>query len=74
MRARLTKLKDVDTELNSTRLRAGTLVEATLQDRIVFHNDSELDLLDLRRHTRALGGDVPTVGKTRSTPSSLPPF
>src|SRR3984957_19460214 len=35
-------LKDVDAELNGTRLRAGTLVEATLQDRIVFHNDSEL--------------------------------
>jgi hypothetical protein len=32
------------------------LVEATLQDRIVFHNDSELDLLDLRRRARALGG------------------
>src|SRR5205807_2941592 len=43
-------------ELNGTRLRAGTLVEATLQDRIVFHNDSELDLLDLRRRARALGG------------------
>jgi ABC-type multidrug transport system ATPase subunit len=49
-------LKDVDAELNGTRLRAGTLVEATLQDRIVFHNDSELDLLDLRRRARALGG------------------
>src|SRR5207302_9346256 len=47
---------DVDAELNGTRLRAGTLVEATLQDRIVFHNDSELDLLDLRRRARALGG------------------
>ena len=49
-------LKDVDAELNGTRLRAGTLVEAALEDRIVFHNDSELDLLDLRRRTRALGG------------------
>ena len=49
-------LRDVDAVLNGTRLRAGTLVEATLEDKIVFHNDSELDLLDLRRRARALGG------------------
>ena len=56
LKVKVKALKDVDAELNGTRLRAGTLVEATLQDRIVFHNDSELDLLDLRRRTRALGG------------------
>ncbi len=56
LKVKVKALKDVDAELNSTRLRAGTLVEATLQDRIVFHNDSELDLLDLRRRARALGG------------------
>ena len=56
LKVKVKALKDVDAELNGTRLRAGTLVEATLQDRIVFHNDSELDLPDLRRRTRALGG------------------
>src|SRR5438876_1747805 len=56
LKVKVKALKDVDAELNGTRLRAGTLVEATLEDRIVFHNDSELDLLDLRRRARALGG------------------
>src|SRR5438874_2627691 len=56
LKVKVKALKDVDAELNGTRLRAGTLAEATLQDRIVFHNDSELDLLDLRRRARALGG------------------
>ena len=42
--------------LNGVKLKAGTQVEATLEDRIVFHNDSELDLLDLRRRARAMGG------------------
>src|SRR5438132_4431983 len=56
LKVKVKALKDVDAELNGTRLRAGTLVEATLQDRIVFHNDTELDLLDLRRRARALGG------------------
>src|SRR4029079_3095554 len=39
LKVKVKALKDVDAELNGTRLRAGTLVEATLQDRIVFHND-----------------------------------
>src|SRR5437588_3942957 len=49
-------LRDVDAVLNGTKLRTGTHVEATLEDRIVFHNDSEMDLIDLRRRARALGG------------------
>ncbi len=49
-------LRDVDALLNGIALRAGTVVEATLDDRIVFHNDSELLLSDLRRRARALGG------------------
>src|SRR5213078_3769205 len=56
LKVKVKALKDVDAELNGTRLRAGTLVDATLQDRIVFHNDSELDLFNLRRRARALGG------------------
>jgi ABC-type multidrug transport system ATPase subunit/ABC-type multidrug transport system permease subunit len=31
-------------------------VDASLDDRIVFHNDSEMDLTDLRRRARAMGG------------------
>ena len=38
------------------KLKAGTQVEATLEDQIVFHNDSEMDLIDLRRRARAMGG------------------
>src|SRR5207248_9965581 len=38
LKVKVKALKDVDAELNGTRLRAGTLVEATLEDRIVFHN------------------------------------
>ena len=38
------------------KLKAGAKVEATLEDRIVFHNDSEMDLSDLRRRARAMGG------------------
>jgi ABC-type multidrug transport system ATPase subunit len=49
-------LRDVNAELNGVRLKAGTKVDATLEDRIIFHNDSELDLTDLRRRARALGG------------------
>jgi ABC-type multidrug transport system ATPase subunit len=49
-------LKDVDALLNGVALRAGTSVEATLDDKIVFHNDSELPINDLRRRARALGG------------------
>src|SRR5437667_6023430 len=49
-------LRDVNAELKGIKLKAGTQVEATLEDKIVFHNDSELDLNDLRRRARALGG------------------
>jgi ABC-type multidrug transport system ATPase subunit len=49
-------LRDVDAVLNEVKLKAGTEVDATLEDRIVFHNDTEMDLVDLRRRARALGG------------------
>ncbi|MGI9113931.1 MAG: ATP-binding cassette domain-containing protein [Chthoniobacterales bacterium] len=49
-------LKDVEAELNGAKLSAGTRVEAALEDRIIFNSDSELDLIDLRRRARALGG------------------
>src|SRR5881275_196090 len=56
LNVRVKALRDVNAVLNGVRLKAGTQVEATLEDRIVFHNDSELDLNDLRRRARALGG------------------
>ena len=49
-------LKDVAAELNGTRLRAGAHVEANLEEKIVFDNDTELSLSDLRRHARSYGG------------------
>ncbi|HEX8296688.1 MAG TPA: ATP-binding cassette domain-containing protein, partial [Chthoniobacteraceae bacterium] len=56
LKVQVRALKDVDALLNGIALRAGTKVEATLDDRIVFHNSSELPLNDLRRRARAMGG------------------
>ncbi len=56
LKVRVKALRDVDAVINGVRLKAGKVVEATLDDRIVFHNDSEMDLLDLRRRARAMGG------------------
>src|ERR1700716_4694354 len=49
-------LRDVDAVLNNVKLKSGMQIEATLEDKITFHNDSELDLSDLRRRARAMGG------------------
>jgi ABC-type multidrug transport system ATPase subunit/ABC-type multidrug transport system permease subunit len=49
-------LKDVAAELNGERLRAGARVESTLEEKIIFDNDTELALSDLRRHARSYGG------------------
>jgi len=59
LKVRVRALRDIDAELNGTKLRAGTRVEAALEDKILFHTDSELDLLDLRRRARAFGGRFP---------------
>jgi ABC transport system ATP-binding/permease protein len=56
LKVRVKALRDVDAVLNGVRLKSGTQAEATLEDKIVFHNDSEMDLTDLRRRARALGG------------------
>src|SRR6266436_1438823 len=56
LNVRVKALRDVNAELKGVKLKAGTQVEAALDDKIVFHNDSELDLNDLRRRARALGG------------------
>ncbi|MGZ5020569.1 MAG: ATP-binding cassette domain-containing protein, partial [Chthoniobacterales bacterium] len=56
LKVRVKALRDVDAVINGVKLKAGKVVEATLDDRIVFHNDSEMDLIDLRRRARAMGG------------------
>src|SRR2546423_3040623 len=56
LKVRVRALRDVDAVLNGVTLKAGTQVETTLEDRILFHNDSEMDLMDLRRRARAFGG------------------
>ncbi len=56
LKVQLRALKDVDALINGVALRFGTTVEGTLDDKIVFHNDSELPLSELRRRARALGG------------------
>ncbi|GAT33398.1 ABC-type multidrug transport system, ATPase component [Terrimicrobium sacchariphilum] len=53
---KVTALKDVDAVLRDVRLTQGRTVDATLEDNIIFHNDSELDLGDLRRRARQYGG------------------
>lgn len=56
LRVQVKALKPVDAVLNGRRLEAGAVLEGTLDDRIIFHNDSELLLSDLRRRARAMGG------------------
>src|ERR1700751_2553072 len=56
LKVRVKALRDIDAELKGVRLKAGTQVDATLEDTVIFHNDTELDLNDLRRRARALGG------------------
>src|SRR5881398_1029696 len=56
LKVRVKALRDIDAELKGVRLKAGTQIDTTLEDKIIFHNDTELDLNDLRRRARALGG------------------
>ena len=62
LKVQVKALRDVDALINGVKLNAGAEVEATLDDRIVFHNDSEMDLSDLRRRARAHGRTVPAQG------------
>src|SRR3954469_19321759 len=56
LKVQVRALRNVDAVLNGVKLKAGKQVDATLEDKIVFHNDSEMDLIDLRRRARAMGG------------------
>jgi ABC transport system ATP-binding/permease protein len=55
LKVKVELLKPFDAQLNGRRLRPGTAVEGTLEDKIILGGDSELSLLDLRRRARALG-------------------
>jgi ABC-type multidrug transport system ATPase subunit len=56
LKVRVRALRDVDAVLNGVRLKQGAVVEATLEDHIIFHDDSELEIDDLRRRARSYGG------------------
>jgi ABC-type multidrug transport system ATPase subunit len=56
LKVKVRALKNVDAVLNGVSLKAGAHVEAALEDKILFHDRSELSLADLRRRARALGG------------------
>ncbi|MBA3832662.1 MAG: ATP-binding cassette domain-containing protein [Chthoniobacterales bacterium] len=56
LKVQVKALRDVRATLNDVELKAGAKVDAALDDRIIFHNDTELDLADLRRRARAMGG------------------
>lgn len=55
LKVQVRALKDVNAKFNGIQLRAGTLIAGTLDDHIIFHDDAELTLSDLRRRARALG-------------------
>ncbi len=59
LKVQIRALKNVDAVLNGVRLNQGAAVDGTLEDKIIFHDDSELSLNDLRRRARALGGRFP---------------
>lgn len=56
LRVQVLALADVDAVLRGTRLSKGTRIEATLDEKIIFHDDSELTLGDLRRRAHQYGG------------------
>jgi ABC-type multidrug transport system ATPase subunit len=56
LRVKVQALTDVDAELNGEALKSGVSLQASLDDRIIFHGRSELLLSELRRRARAMGG------------------
>jgi ABC-type multidrug transport system ATPase subunit len=55
LKVQVRALRNVDAVLNGVSLDEGVTAEGTLEDKIIFHADSELLLMDLRRRARALG-------------------
>jgi ABC-type multidrug transport system ATPase subunit/ABC-type multidrug transport system permease subunit len=56
LKVQVRAIKTSNVHLNGVHLTANTVLEAGLDDRLVFDTDSELPLSDLRRRARALGG------------------
>ncbi len=56
LKVQVRAIKTSNVYLNGVHLTANTVLEAGLDDRLVFDTDSELPLSDLRRRARALGG------------------
>ncbi len=55
LKVQVRALRNVDATLNGVRLLAGAEAEGSLEDSILFHNGSDLPLLELRRKARAMG-------------------
>ncbi len=49
-------LRDIAGTINGVRLRRGVRLNASLHDRIVFDNRTEIGFLELRRRAREMGG------------------
>jgi ABC-type multidrug transport system ATPase subunit len=56
LKVQVRALRSIGARLNGVKLTANTQVEASLEDRIIFDNEAELPLSDLRRRARAMGG------------------
>ncbi len=55
LKVQVRALRNVNAQLNGVTLRAGTMLNATPEDRIIFRKEAELPLAELRRRARALG-------------------
>ena len=55
-------LRDTDATINGQPLRAGVVVEASIEDCIIAQGEVEIALLDLRRRAREFGGQFKLEG------------
>jgi len=63
-------LRDTKATLNGQALKAGTVIEASIEDAIIAHGEVEISLLDLRRRAREFGAQFRLEG-SRNTYLSL---
>ncbi len=56
LRVEITAIRKVDATLNDEPLLVGKLLTANLDDKLIFPSGNELELSDLRRRARAMGG------------------
>lgn len=48
-------LRDTDAKINNTRLREGTIIEASIEDKLIAKDELEISLQELRRRAREFG-------------------